>query len=382
MSETHSPAPANAVFVLSTHATYGCRDRGACCTAGWPIPIEVDALSAAEAAIASGRLLPVVRDTPPFGRPAAAPADTPATVGVSRAGCVFHHTHGTARCELHRTLGHAALPLACRQFPRIVVRDPRGVSVTLSHFCPTAAALLDTPGDSHIVGNSDGFTAESLTGLDVRTGLPPQLRPDMLMDWASWWRLEERAVLLLAGRTDPEEGMARLAVAVEQARTWRPADGLLIDRVNDAFDCAESISWSRRARASVTDIVEAVPEDFRRDAMAALARTGATTSPLAHRHFLVAHVFGSWTAHLGEGLRTWLRSIETAHALIGAGLSVGDADLLLRHLADPHRLAKRWGGAEREYPAAADATAGQKIRPFRARRPARTASGSRRPTGS
>ena len=65
-------------------------------------------------------------------------------------------------------------------------------------------------------------------------------------------------------------------------------------------------------------------------------------------HFIAAHAFASWTAHLGEGLRTWLRSVEAAFALVELGLGVRTADLLLRHLCDPHALARTWSRAERE----------------------------------
>jgi hypothetical protein len=62
----------------------------------------------------------------------------------------------------------------------------------------------------------------------------------------------------------------------------------------------------------------------------------------------MAHAFANWTAHLGEGLRTWLRSIEVAHAMLVMGRSVGAADLLLRHLADPAAVARSLGAAERD----------------------------------
>jgi Fe-S-cluster containining protein len=65
------------------------------------------------------------------------------------------------RCRIHAALGHEALPLACRQFPRVTVEDPRGVSVTLSHYCPTAAGLLelDEPEPFHVMDNPLGFPA-------------------------------------------------------------------------------------------------------------------------------------------------------------------------------------------------------------------------------
>ena len=49
------------------------------------------------------------------------------------------------RCAVHRQLGRETLPSACRDFPRVVTLTPLGVSITLSHYCPTAAGMLFAP---------------------------------------------------------------------------------------------------------------------------------------------------------------------------------------------------------------------------------------------
>ena len=73
-------------------------------------------------------------------------------------------------------------------------------------------------------------------GLDVRDRLPPLVRPNLLMDWESWWRLETMAVDALANSADTIDArMARLRRAVAHTVDWRPGDGELIDRVEDAF---------------------------------------------------------------------------------------------------------------------------------------------------
>ena len=121
------------VRCLSFHATYRCRHSGDCCTARWPIPIEPEALARARAALSVASGLPE-----PSHRAHAAgrlPLDTH--------GCVFHDAEAR-QCRIHAVLGHDALPLACRQFPRVTVHDPRGVSVALSAYCPTARASRPT----------------------------------------------------------------------------------------------------------------------------------------------------------------------------------------------------------------------------------------------
>ncbi len=338
--------------ILSPHAAYGCRERGACCTAGWPIPIEADALARAERAIAAGGIDVPAPGRPIFVRPAGAPAETPALLGTHDGRCVFHTRADTGRCALHRALGHAALPLACRQFPRVSVTDPRGVSVTLSHYCPTAADLLETTAPLRILENAPGFPADGeYAGLDVREALLPALRPDMLMDWDSWWLWESESIALLGSQADPEEALARLCVAVEHVRTWSPGAGSLSARVMSAFEAARTpdrpAATFQAFDAVAADVVATVPADFQPQAEAALGRRSSTTAPRAHVLFLAAHAFANWTAHVGEDLRAWWRSIEAAHVLLSSGMNVRDVDLLLRHLADPHALTRVWRGAGR-----------------------------------
>jgi Fe-S-cluster containining protein len=334
---------------LSIHGTYRCQDSGACCTAGWPIPVEADRLVGIEAALASGRL---ARADGGRGnvvdRPGHAPADAPAVLAVKRHACVFYRRNGPRRCEIHRALGHEALPLACRQFPRVSLLDPRGVSVTLSHYCPTAAALLEQETAPVIVTNAPAFPGDGeYVGLDAREGLPPALRPDMLMDWEAWWRFEAEAVALIARADDPAHALAVLGRVVEDVRTWRPADGRLTDRVSEAFARAPPLAPPPLAHeARLREVLEAVPDELRPDPS---PLQPSVPRPAAHvlRNFLAAHAFANWTAHLGEGLRAWLRSIEAAFALVELGYGVRQADLLLRHLADPYRLARVWSAPTR-----------------------------------
>ncbi len=342
------------VRCLSIHAGYRCRDAGACCTAGWPIPVEADRAAALHGALASGRVQ-AVRSPAGEGSPVRwlpqAPRETPAVLAAAGGACVFHRAAAPRRCEIHHALGHDALPLACRQFPRVSVVDPRGVSVTLSHYCPTAASLLDTNEPVAITAEAPAFPADGeYVGLDVRDDLPPSLRPDMLMDWEAWWIWEERCVTELAGAHDPAHTLATIGRVVERVRTWRPAEGALADRIEAAF-AQVGLAEPREAEfdhaARLRELVDAVPDDLWPQA-SGLEAGSARPSPLVTRHFLAAHAFANWTAHLGEGLRTWLRSIEAALALVELGYGVRRADLMLRHLTDPHALARVWSGVERE----------------------------------
>ena len=77
--------------------------------------------------------------------PADAPPETPALIATVDRVCVFYTGAPEGGCAWQSALGHDALPLACRQFPRIALLTPCGVSLTLSNYCPTARALLDAP---------------------------------------------------------------------------------------------------------------------------------------------------------------------------------------------------------------------------------------------
>jgi hypothetical protein len=224
------------------------------------------------------------------------------------------------------------------------VRDPRGASVTLSHFCPTAAGLLDADSRGHIVTDAAAFPAGGeYVGLDVARALPPLLRPDMAMDWESWWDLERRAVDLLGnGRGTLDRDLARLRSAVDRIRQWSPGDRALADTIADAFGRDTATEPRFDGDAALAAVLGAIPDALR---VSAPARPESdrpmATSTL--RRFLAAHAFANWMAYLALDLRVWMASIEAAFLLASDGWQPGDVDLLLRHLADPHELARELG---------------------------------------
>lgn len=339
------------VRVLSTHAGYYCRHSGACCTSGWPIPIERDALAGLRHALDRRVVVPVA----PAGQrlfefPADAPPDTPAIINSSQGRCVFFRQSPAGHCSIQAQLGPRAVPLACRQFPRLSVLDPRGVSVTLSHYCPTAASMLRNGTPLRIEVNHASFppTGEYV-GLDAAAALPPLLRPGVLMDWESWWEFERIAVDAIAESPPaPAEALTRLRVMVEFVRQWTPGDGVLIARVREAFADPPKAGRPQAPQPLAPFAalaLDAVPDDLK-----PLAKTGDLLEREADvtRGFLAAHAFANWTAHLGAGLRSWLRTIEIAGGLIETGVGVRRADLILRHLAAPDALAEIASRAERD----------------------------------
>lgn len=340
--------PLPAVRVLSLHAAYRCQHTGRCCTSNWPIPIEPEPLLRLDQAVATGALRPASHTVGPW----APVPDGPALLGRDHDRCVFHDTHPSGGCRIQRTLGHEALPLSCRQFPRHVVTDPRGVSVTLSHYCPTARTMLDrAQGPTTIARHARGFPAHGeYAGLDAASALPPLLHPQCLLDWEAWWQIEDRAVRLVDEH--PSTALPRLALAVEHLRTWRPGTALLRDVVHRAFDLAgvaivsDWVPATDLVAAHLADALESVPAEWRAEAERALAvRAAPPTLPVIGR-FLAAHVFANWTVHTGRGLRTWYRSIEAAGCLLHLTHDPGMVDLVLRHLAGSSALVERWRRSE------------------------------------
>jgi Fe-S-cluster containining protein len=309
-----------------------------CCTSNWPIPIESDRLNAVRAALATSRLRTVDNgeafvDTWPVS------GDGSALLAARGHACVFFDEAPGRTCRIHERLGHDALPLACRQFPRVCVTDPRGVSVTLSHYCPTAAAMLDRGGPMAIVSDAAFPDAGEYVGLDARDTLPPLLRSTVLMSWDAWWEWERLAVERIASARQPiAEVLVSLRAAVEDVGKWTPGEGDLVARLRRAFSGSTSGAVGRAPAGAdlVAGVLAAIPDDLR----PAQLPSGQRPSATALRNLVAAHAFASWTAHVGQGLQSWLGSLEAVVALADAGCGVREIDLLLRHLADPHLLAQ------------------------------------------
>jgi hypothetical protein len=231
---------------------------------------------------------------------------------------VFFEKEGERHCAVHREGGPSLLPSACRNFPRVALRDPRGIFITLSHFCPTAAALLLNASSIAVVEAPASLSLDgAVEGLDATTVLPPLLAPGMLMDYEGYTTWEHQALAVLDDRLyTPSLAMRVITAATRDAVQWRPGLGSLAAHVTRSFE------QSRTHHDSETST--------------AIGRTG-----LAAKAFLAAHLFASWSAYQDGGLSAVVRSVEHAWALIANENSdnaafiaaVGAADLRIRHAA-------------------------------------------------
>ncbi len=242
------------VFALDLHADYTCHHAGACCTAGWIIPIENAAHRRVTEAMASGRLRlsakpSATRDSgapgapagvqasgstrgeAPFVYPPDPPPDAVAVLGFAPGGaCAFFDRAGGNLCVIHRDIGHDSLPVSCRQFPRIALTDSRGTFVSLSHYCPTAARQLFREGSAlEPVGDPPLCVDRPLESFDATRTYPPLIRPGVLFDLDSYdaW---ERFVVRTFARRDltPESALGLIAGSAERIRSWTPSRGPLL----------------------------------------------------------------------------------------------------------------------------------------------------------
>jgi Fe-S-cluster containining protein len=289
---------------LSVHASYVCAHAGECCRAGWTIPVEdvlVGPLRRIGIDIGPARVAPLL----PSGE------------------CVFFEAEAGRLCRIHRRGGPALLPSVCRHFPRVVVNDPRGTSVTLSHFCPTAAGLLFAAPRLAIVDAPSTLALDgSLEGLNATDVLPPLLATGVLADWDGYSTWEAETVALFdIENLEPERAVEALAAATEAACAWKPGADSLACAVRRAF-------------------IRCRPDDL---------RGGGRWSSFgrAVNVFLAAHAFASWAAYDAVGLRAIPAAVKQALTILteqvdGRALTkealvsaIRSTDLRLRHATGP-----------------------------------------------
>jgi hypothetical protein len=247
-------------------------------------------------------------------------ADEGATVAVRHAdGTCSFFEDDTHLCAIHHAGGHAALPVSCRMFPRVVLHDGRGTLISLSHFCPTAAGLLFEPGDSWPpVGIVDAPPALTdvgpLDGLDARDVWPPLLRPGVMMDLESYGAWERLGVELLTREgIAPDVSLDALAATTDRLVTWSPDSAApLLHIVRDAFGMLAP---------PPTAVLDAHHPALKR--------------------WLAARLFGNWIAYQGDGLQAIVRYLRGCLATFTSELArdgspleaIRRSDLLIVHHA-------------------------------------------------
>lgn len=375
---------AEVVRCLSFHCGYVCRHAGACCTSGWPIPIERTPATVLDTAIGMGRLrAPVAWLRAAAGQP----VDVAGVLATHAGACIFYDRGAVCGCQIQTALGHDALPTACQHFPRRYLLDDRGAALSLSHYCPTAAWRLFDATDEASIGHVT--VAATPEGFDARGTWPPLLRPGVLMDFAGYDAWEAHLVETLAGRAtvsrrhSPERTLARLAADARQLAAWQPGVRLLADEIAALRSSAQEDGEREQAAGQRQEVTGDTPEIDWEAESALVERARAAVIPgyawqlpagwrddwerwVASRwpdaanvvgRYLAAHAFASWYAYLGDGVVTQVHALAAALAVLrlevcrccrrdGAALTrerlheaIRQADLVLVHLIEPTALA-------------------------------------------
>jgi len=169
-------------------------------------------------------------------------------------------------------------------FPRSVLIDPRGTFISLSHFCPTAAALLfeDAPPATIVDAPASLVNVGPLDGFDARSAWPPLVRPGLLMDLESYDVWEQYGVELLTREgVPPEAALSSLDLAAARIAGWVPGEESLLQRVRDVF----------RTIAPATAVLG--PDD------------------MAVKRWLAARLFACWVAYQKDGLAAIVQHLRS-----------------------------------------------------------------------
>jgi Fe-S-cluster containining protein len=359
---------------LAVYAGYRCQHAGACCQ-NWAVPAEADVVAVVtrmgvRRRGTSGTLfLSAVSSDPQV-------PDAWTVARDERGDCVFFDRDAGRSCVIHREAGIAALPAACRHFPRKVRIDARDTRISLSHYCPTAARLLLTGGGLDIVeAPAPLLLPVPMEGLDATAALPPLVRPGLLSDLEGYnaW---ERAALSIFSRPGltHDECLDLISAATERLRTWRPQTEPLSTCVRREFEGADAgqsrdRTWCARTiqvmnnlscdKASPLHFADQLDEEWTRHVSDQHQWLEGPT-----KNYLAARLFGNWVAYQGRGLRTVLEWLRACAAVVrsellarvagsGGAPTVADfieavraADLRLLHVVDSAMFAQHVAAIE------------------------------------
>jgi len=375
------PAMHGPVYALSIHADYRCQRSGVCCTSDWDVPVELALYRSLDEAMATGRLRPAEVAAKGEAILVTGPDLPDETAGMvartSRGDCVFYH-RDSGLCVIHRDMGPSQLPATCRYFPRLAVRDRRGTFITLTHYCPTAAAMLFREDRAiEIVEGPPAFPAANYEGLVITPDdWPPLLHPRMLMTQLGYSAWERHMVARCAAdEASPESVIATLERDARLLRQYQPHHGSIersVESLPSSLIAAAAPSDLRDSLTLYVEAVAAVPDDMKPaadedglpEAYGGLVRWEWTHWRGPLKRYLAAKAFASWTAYQGRGVLSIVRGLEAALAIVrveaarqcrNAGRVLDgdllreafrDADFLLNHLAAADQLAETWSRAE------------------------------------
>jgi Fe-S-cluster containining protein len=289
-----------------------------CCTAGWPIPVEKSRVNAIEATIARN-VIPL-RVEPWLLSGADAPDDVAGILAARDNGhCVFFEA-GRSGCAIHDVK-----PAGCTHFPYLCLIDQRGVHVTLSHYCPTAASLLfEHRGPVGII-EGHAPTGEDVEGMDARESLPPV------------------------------SADSKTLMSFDELSAWE-RDQIANARIDDLH--ADDVALFDHARAAVPPPWNwAAPPQHLEEVWFSLVAPVWPHFEDVLANYAAAKLFASWSLYLGDGVEAAAHTARVASAVVRIETArqcamfqrpldrelmiegLRQSDLLLVHYADPAMLA-------------------------------------------
>ncbi len=284
----------------------------------------------------------------------------PVLLAQRNGGCVFFEPQRGNVCAIHRQLGAAHLPSACRHFPRVVVLDPRGVFLSLSYLCPTAGRLLIEPVQHPFSVVSTGAVIPpgiEWEGLDARDTLPPRMTAGILWDWDGLTRWE-LGILQCLATTPLDNALVRVARAARAIERWRPPHGKpLADHVDAAFECERAGDpgggIGRRvevldsmARASAQGHAVAVPPLNRTAVDRTFVEPGWRALQEVAARYVATRAVANWAGYHASSASSWAASLLVAAAVLrteaarqcAAARRVLDSELLVAAAGEADRL--------------------------------------------
>jgi hypothetical protein len=182
------------------------------------------------------------------------------------------------------------------------------------------------------------------------------LRPGVWLGWDGHARWQDHVLEVLGSKGPPADALGLLAAQAERARGWTPDDGPFPVFLEEVLAPADPMP-APPADVLLGEVLSAIPPALRPEPRPDGPDVACDGFDAPLRRYLAARAFGSWAAIQGSGLRTAVRALQAALALVrreAARLSAGagrpldgalvreairQSDLRLIHLASPEALA-------------------------------------------
>ena len=207
---------------------YRCNLKGCCCKT-WRISFREYDVHRLRRAVAGTDLQDLFREALQTSEPDPAPVVVPPASTVARFGETFadvlegpdggcRFLSPTGACRIHETLGEAALPDLCVNFPIIAVETPEGVECYFEFVCPEVLrCLIEAPSIRPVAPAPATFTRTVRYFAPARPRDGVWLTRDTTIPWEMYARFRRDALAQIETSKDPPLALlARLFACVHR----------------------------------------------------------------------------------------------------------------------------------------------------------------------